>query len=206
MNKEYVHPVQNWQIERPQTQSQGLDHPCPVQWVQGAHQKKRGESKECKRVQGGAKIGLVSWNVMHVSHEEVKVTLPAGQILKWALRLGVFHVLNLQLQLFDTHVSLVEELSQPSDFLLLLVELETHLWTRHIDNSVIYAGDEEGGGAGGSLFNLIWLIKVSLHSVLLVPCYYNNTLDSNPSISCCSGSWGTIIKVIRMETVNSWDI
>lgn len=52
----------------------------------------------------------------------------ASRDLKRALRLRVFQVLNLQLQLLDAHVPLVEELSQPADFLLLLVELHEQLW------------------------------------------------------------------------------
>lgn len=48
-----------------------------------------------------------------------------------APRLGVFDVLNLQLQLFDAHISLVEELPQSSDFLLLLVERHEQLQVKH---------------------------------------------------------------------------
>lgn len=51
-----------------------------------------------------------------------------GPVLQRALRLGVFDVLNLQLQLFDAHVPLVDELPQPPDLLLLLQELEPQLW------------------------------------------------------------------------------
>lgn len=50
-----------------------------------------------------------------------------GPVLKGVVR--VFHVLNLQLQLPDVHVPLVEQLPQPSDLLLLLVELHEQLQT-----------------------------------------------------------------------------
>lgn len=51
-----------------------------------------------------------------------------GRVLKGVVR--VFHVLNLQLQLPDVHVPLVEQLPQPADLLLLLVELHQQLQTQ----------------------------------------------------------------------------
>lgn len=43
------------------------------------------------------------------------------------MRLRVFDVLDLQLQLFDADVPLTEELIQPTDLLLLLVKLCSQL-------------------------------------------------------------------------------
>lgn len=74
-----------------------------------------------------------------MSLEGVEVTPWVRQVLEWALEsLGVFVVLNLQLQLFDAHVPLVEELLQPPDLLLLLVELHSQLWTKHMHNILHY--------------------------------------------------------------------
>lgn len=53
------------------------------------------------------------------------------------MSLRVFDVLNLQLQLFDADVPLVQELPQPSDLLLLLVELQTQLRTKHIQHNIL---------------------------------------------------------------------
>lgn len=51
-----------------------------------------------------------------------------GRVLKGVV--SVFYVLNLQLQLPDVHVPLVEQLPQPADLLLLLVELHEQLQTQ----------------------------------------------------------------------------
>lgn len=67
-----------------------------------------------------------------------------GPVLKGVVR--VFHVLNLQLQLPDVHVPLVEQLPQPSDLLLLLVELHEQLRTERRKkkrNSTSFKNPEE---------------------------------------------------------------
>lgn len=53
--------------------------------------------------------------------------------------LRVFQVLDLQLQLLDAHVPLVEELPQPADLLLLLVELHEQL-RRENDSDALLNG------------------------------------------------------------------